>query len=332
MTMTVGMCFPRECPGYAVTEFAGRLEAGGVDELWLIEDCFFTTGPPLAAAALAVTERLTVGLGILPAVARTAAVTAMEIATLASIAPGRVVGGVGHGIQSWMAQMGAATPSPLSTLDEVVSTVRALLRGETVTVHGREVTLDEVRLEHVPDPVPPVLAGVSGPKSLALAGRVADGIVLGGPSTVPHCRAAREVGHDRAGWRVAAFVTMAIAADRNDAYRQTAPAVVDALGSAGFQRLPFHDAARTLRGAGGGRHRHDARGLVVADRCDRDPRRRRRASGPARGRGGHRGDVLPGSRARDGPAADRRRDRRRGGSVTLTTPMTRETPVRLSGR
>jgi alkanesulfonate monooxygenase SsuD/methylene tetrahydromethanopterin reductase-like flavin-dependent oxidoreductase (luciferase family) len=257
MAMTVGMCFPREFPGSAVVEFARRLEAGGIDELWLIEDCFFTTAPPLAAAALASTERLAVGLGILPAVSRTAAVTAMEIATLASIAPGRVVGGIGHGIQSWMAQMGAATASPLTTLDEVLSTVRALLRGETVSFHGREVTLDDVRLEHVPDPVPPVLAGVGGPKSLALAGRVADGVVLGGPSTVPHCRAAREAGHERAGWQVEAFVTLAVAGDARDAYRQMAPFVAEALSSVGFRRLPFLDELRT-------RHETDGVDGIVA--------------------------------------------------------------------
>ncbi len=261
MTMTVGMCFPRECPGSAVTEFASRLEAGAVDELWLIEDCFFTTAPPLAAAALATTERLIVGLGILPAVARTAAVTAMEIATLASIAPGRVVGGIGHGIQSWMAQMGAATPSPLTTLDEVISSVRRLLRGETVTVHGREVSLDEVRLEHVPDPVPPVLAGVGGPRSLALAGRIADGVVLGGPSTVPHCRAARQQAPEGgAGWLVDAFVTFAVAADARDAYRQMAPFVAEALGSVGFRHLPFLDELRARHEA------HGADGLVAMPR------------------------------------------------------------------
>jgi alkanesulfonate monooxygenase SsuD/methylene tetrahydromethanopterin reductase-like flavin-dependent oxidoreductase (luciferase family) len=253
MAMTVGMSFPRECSASAVTEFAGRLEAGGIDELWLVEDCFFTTAPPLAAAALATTERLTVGLGILPAVARTAAITAMEIATLASLAPGRVIGGIGHGIQSWMAQMGVATASPLTTLDEVISTVRRLLRGDTVTVQGREVTLDEVHLTHVPDPVPPVLAGVGGPKSLALAGRVADGVILGGPSTIPHCRAARQAGRDRgAAWQVEAFVTMAVAADPRDAYRQMAPTVAEALGSVGFRDLPFLDELR---------RRHEADGM-----------------------------------------------------------------------
>ena len=236
MAMTIGMSFPRECPASAVTEFAQRLEAGGIDELWLVEDCFFTTAPPLAAAALATTEQLTVGLGILPAVARTAAITAMEIATLASLAPGRVVGGIGHGIQSWMAQMGVATASPLTTLDEVISTVRRLLRGETVTFQGREVTLDEVRLTHVPDPVPAVLAGVGGPKSLALAGRVADGVILGGPSTVPHCRAARQAGKDReSDWQLETFVTMAVAADARDAYRQMAPTVAEHLASVGFR-------------------------------------------------------------------------------------------------
>ena len=66
MAMTIGMSFPRECPGLAVTEFASRLEAGGIDELWLVEDCFFTTAPPLAAAALATTERLDGGSGSCP--------------------------------------------------------------------------------------------------------------------------------------------------------------------------------------------------------------------------------------------------------------------------
>ena len=257
MAMTIGMSFPRECPASAVTEFAQRLEAGGIDELWLVEDCFFTTAPPLAAAALATTERLTVGLGILPAVARTAAITAMEIATLASLAPGRVVGGIGHGIQSWMAQMGAATTSPLTTLDEVISTVRRLLRGETVTFQGREVTLDEVRLTHVPDPVPAVLAGVGGPKSLDLAGRVADGVILGGPSTVPHCRAARQAGHDReSGWLLETFVTMSVAADARDAYRLMAPTVAEHLGSVGFRHLPFVDELR-------GRHESDGLDGIV---------------------------------------------------------------------
>ena len=119
-----------------MVEFATALESGGADELWVIEDCFYTAGPSLTAAALARTERLSVGIGILPAVARTAAMTAMELATLAALGPGRLIAGIGHGVQEWMAQMGVRPASPLTALEEVISAVRRLLAGETLDVQG----------------------------------------------------------------------------------------------------------------------------------------------------------------------------------------------------
>src|SRR6266540_656435 len=173
----IGMCFHRSYPAGLVTEFAKRLDAGGADQLWVIEDCFYTAGVSLAAAALAVTERITVGVGILPAVARNPAITAMEIATLCGLGPGRVLPGIGHGVQEWMGQMGVRPASPLTALEEVIDAVRRLLAGEEVSVDGRYVRLDRVKLDQPPVTAPPVLAGVRGPKSLALAGRVAGGVV-----------------------------------------------------------------------------------------------------------------------------------------------------------
>ena len=55
---------------------AQAAEHGGFDEFWVIEDCFYTAGISLAATALAVTSDITVGVGIMPVVARNAAVTA----------------------------------------------------------------------------------------------------------------------------------------------------------------------------------------------------------------------------------------------------------------
>ncbi len=107
--MNIGMCFDRSLPAPFVVEVAESLEAATVDQLWVIEDCFYTAGISLAATALARTEQLTVGIGILPAVARNPAVTAMELATLANLAPGRLLAGIGHGVQEWMGQMGART-------------------------------------------------------------------------------------------------------------------------------------------------------------------------------------------------------------------------------
>ncbi len=174
----IGMCFDRAFPAGAMPEYARRVEAAGIEQLWVIEDCFYTAGVSLAATALAVTDSLTVGLGIMPAVARNPAITAMEIATLCNIAPGRFVPGIGHGLQNWMQQMGARTPSPLTTLDETITVIKRLLSGEEVTFEGREVTLDAVQLDQPPSVAPPIVAGVQQEKSLALAGRVADGVIL----------------------------------------------------------------------------------------------------------------------------------------------------------
>ena len=239
-----GMCFDRTFPAGLVTEMARRLDEGGADQLWLIEDCFYTAGVSLAAAALSVTERLQVGLGILPAVARNPAVTAMEIATLCNLAPGRVLPGIGHGVQEWMTQMGAVTPSPLTTLEEVIVAVTRLLAGERVTTHGREVHLVDVILDAPPASPPPVLAGVRGPKSLAMAGRVAGGIVLAEPASPTYVRwALEQAGHPEP-FHVAVFAPMCVTADRGTAHQIMAPWLAGMVEqpTVGMTALPFFHA------------------------------------------------------------------------------------------
>jgi 5,10-methylenetetrahydromethanopterin reductase len=217
------MCFPRTFPAALVTDVARRLDAGGADELWLVEDCFYTSGPSLVAAALTATERLTCGLGIVPAVARTAAVTAMEFATLTALAPGRFLPGIGHGVQEWMGQMGVRPKSPLTALEEVTTAVTRLLAGEKVTMQGQYVVLDEVQLDAPPVMPPPILLGVRGPKSLALAGRVAGGVVLAEPASPSYIRTAIEQAGSPENFEVAVFSALCVRPDRKTAYEWTAP-------------------------------------------------------------------------------------------------------------
>ena len=242
----IGMCFDRTFPPGFVTEVANRLDGGGADQLWVIEDCFYTAGVSLAATALATTERLTVGIGILPAVARNPAITAMEIATLCELAPGRFLPGIGHGVQSWMEQMGARTPSPLTTLEETILAVRRLLAGENVTMHGRHVDLDDVQLDRPPSIVPPVLAGVRGPKSMQMAGQVAGGVVLAEPASPSYVTWALGQAGKRADdptFHVAVFSALCIQDDRESAFRIMAPWLAGMLEdpNVGFRALPFFD-------------------------------------------------------------------------------------------
>ncbi len=223
------MCFDRSLPAPFVVEVAEALEVAGVDQLWVIEDCFYTAGISLAATALARTESLTVGLGILPAVARNPAVTAMEIATLAQLAPGRLLAGIGHGVQEWMEQMGERTPSPLTTLEEAITVVRRLLHGETVTFDGAVFTIHDVALDAPPNDPPPVLAGVRGPKSLALAGRVADGVVLAEGAGPTYVRESIEHAASPDPFRVSVFTALAIGDDGREMRRIMAPFVAGLL-------------------------------------------------------------------------------------------------------
>lgn len=189
---TIGFLFHCQIPPEQLAETARRVEAVGFDDLWIAEDCFFGGGIASVAAALAATSTLRIGLGIMPAVARNVAFTAMELATLARLYPYCTLPGIGHGVSNWMRQIGALPTSQLQALEETLSAIRALLRGERVCRSGQTVRLEDVQLAHPPPHVPPLFAGVRAIRSLQLAGRVADGTILAEGSSPAYVAWARQ--------------------------------------------------------------------------------------------------------------------------------------------
>lgn len=216
----IGVVLPRDLSARDVLPFARRAEESGFDELWVVEDLGFRGGIAQAAAVLAATERIRVGIGIVPAAARNVVFAAMEIATLAELFPGRVDVGIGHGMPDWLRQVGAWPASPLTLLEEYVHALRALLAGERVSVEGRYVRLRDVELTMRPEVVPPLLAGVRGPRSLALAGRIADGVILAEPVTPEYLAGVRESTGDG---RIVAYAVAAVAEDADSARRIVRP-------------------------------------------------------------------------------------------------------------
>ncbi|ANS65039.1 oxidoreductase [Streptomyces lincolnensis] len=190
--LRIGVMYDRDWDPAGLPEFARRAEELGVDDLWVVEDLGWNGGVSAAAVALGATRRLRVGIGIAPAPLRSPALLAMELATLARVFPGRLVAGIGHGVRGWMEQVGVAPRSPLALLEETITAVRALLRGEKVELEGREVRLEGIQLVHPPAEPPPVVAGVVRPRSLELSGRVADGTLIAeghGPRDLEDIRA-----------------------------------------------------------------------------------------------------------------------------------------------
>jgi len=189
---TFGVIFHPRFPPETLADYARRAESAGFDELWLWDDCFLPGAFTSAAIALSATRHLKVGIGLLPATVYNPLFAAMEITTLACAFPGRILPGFGHGVGSWMTQIGAAPKSSLKTLSETVTVVRQLLGGEMVTAHGSQVHLEQVQMQLTPDQIPPLYVGAMREKSLQLASRVGDGTILTGMSSPAYVRWALE--------------------------------------------------------------------------------------------------------------------------------------------
>lgn len=249
-TPALGVMLPRDIPIADLLPFARRAEELGFDELWVVEDCFYRGGIAQTAAVLAATTRITVGIGILPAAPRNVAFTALEVSTLAELHRDRVTVGLGHGVTSWMRQIGAWPASPLTLIEEQLDALRALLRGDEVTTDGRYVKLDAVRLENPPTVSVPILAGVRGPKSLAAAGRAADGIILAEPSAPAYVAAARARTGAGPDFRVVAYNYAVVDDDAVAAREAVRPALRwfwNEIDSPHLAALPYVDEIAALR-------------------------------------------------------------------------------------
>jgi len=223
MSTSVGVIFTPTREPELLRPYAEAAEAAGLDELLLFEDCFRESGLASAVATLAFTERMRVGIGVLPMPFRNAALLAMEVATIERLFPGRFRLGVGHGVQSWMGQVGARVASPLTLMREYVTALQKLLAGEQLSVEGRYVKLDGVELDWPPAAPVAVHAAGEGPKTIALTGEVADGTILTSgtsPSMVADAVASIHAARDAAGrpgeHEVAVFVMTAFGDDARD--------------------------------------------------------------------------------------------------------------------
>jgi probable F420-dependent oxidoreductase len=110
---------------------------------------------------------------------RTPSVMAAGAGSVAQLAPGRVVLGIGASsetiVQAWG---GVPFERPLQRIRETVSVLRQMLAGERVTFTGRTIATRGFRLVSLPpQPVPIYLAALM-PPMLELAGEIADGVIL----------------------------------------------------------------------------------------------------------------------------------------------------------
>ncbi|MEV0253948.1 LLM class F420-dependent oxidoreductase [Streptomyces sp. NPDC050732] len=112
------------------------------------------------------------------------AVVAQKAATMQLLSEGRFRLGLGSGENLNEHVVGAGWPSPhvrLDMLEEAVGIIRALFTGDNVNHQGDHFDVANARLWDLPDELPPIGIAVSGGRSCALAGRLADLVIATEP-------------------------------------------------------------------------------------------------------------------------------------------------------
>jgi probable F420-dependent oxidoreductase len=155
------------------------LEQARVDSLWLPEVVYSPVVEPFTGMAFALsrTSRLKVGTGISVLPGRNPVLVAKQLASLAGLAPGRVL--PVFGLQPAQAAERALFPVPpgqrAAVFDESLTLLRLLLTSPTVSFEGAFFTVSEASVGVLPAKPLDIWLGGSAPAGLRRVGRLADG-------------------------------------------------------------------------------------------------------------------------------------------------------------
>lgn len=179
--LPIGLELPGEPAVPEMMALARQAEAAGFESIWLTETRFTRDAVTTAAAIATATQAARIATAVVNPFTRGAVLTAVTAATLDEVCGGRFVLGIGPGSPTVLERQGYRFDRPLVRLRETVDVVRRLLGGEEVSFTGSTMQITRTRLDFAPVRSDiPIYLGVTGPKALALAGEIADGVILNG--------------------------------------------------------------------------------------------------------------------------------------------------------
>lgn len=170
---------------------AQAAEAAGAQSLWVASHLFFRDPFGLAMAILLATKRAVVLPMAVSPYAMHPIHAAMAAATLDEAAPGRAGLCLGSGNPVDIADVGRTQDRLVRTLREAVEICRRVLAGENLAYEGEVFRLRGRKLTPKPSRPIPIYMTAMGAQMFALAGAVADGVVLSAGCSVEFVRHAR---------------------------------------------------------------------------------------------------------------------------------------------
>jgi 5,10-methylenetetrahydromethanopterin reductase len=177
MTVRIGVAFDGFVTTGEAIALAKHAVQAGAQSLWVAEHLGYREAITTCAAfALAAPEPMLVPTAVSPYLWHPTP-TAMALATLDELAPGRAAVALGVGNPMFLQESGQKLEKPLRAMREFIEAMRQLWSTEPAHMDGEFVRLAGARLAFKPNRIPIYVAAI-GPEMLQLAGRIADGVAL----------------------------------------------------------------------------------------------------------------------------------------------------------
>lgn len=173
----VGVGLWLKYPYQRLVSLITQAEDAGYDVLWCANEKFYRDMWVTLGLLSAHTRYARIGTFIAEPYTYHPAMIAAAISTIDEATDGRAIlllgaGGVGF------REMGLTRTKPLNALEETVAIIRGMLAGEAVTLDGSVIQAHGARLDFETRSDLPIWIATRGNKTLQMAGRCADGVMI----------------------------------------------------------------------------------------------------------------------------------------------------------
>jgi len=177
MSVRSGVVLQGVYPPTQFREMVERIDSLGYSNLWLTDSSLHARNSYAYLTLAATTSpRLVLGTAVTNPLTRHPAITAVAAATVDDISDGRMILGIGAGDRPLLAL--GMRPARLASMRAAIDAIRSLWSGDDVTVEDAAFELHDAHLRFGARSEIPIYISASGPKTLELAGEIADGVIL----------------------------------------------------------------------------------------------------------------------------------------------------------
>ncbi len=229
MELTFGIELLANEDAQTLTELIKFAEDNGLEYAWITDHYNNRDAFGLLTYIASRTDTIKLGPGVTNPYTRTAAQLASAIATVNEVSGGRAVFGIGPGDKVTFDSLGIEWEKPLTAVKETVEVVRAFTRGGKVSYDGDVCRIKGAKLSYGESDIP-VYIGAQGPKMLALAGAIGDGVLVNGshPRDFEYAvsvlkEGAKSEDRDFSKFDVGAYTSFSISSDMDAATKAARP-------------------------------------------------------------------------------------------------------------